>query len=143
MIDDLIDSEARAVLGRCFGSDFRRTRWHRGPLARLLTTMAGVAGITLGRRVLLSRPALARLERQPGEPLRLIAHELAHVVQYRSLGTMRFLVWYCGEYLLFRWRGMDHQQAYWSLTLERQARLVAELVAEWSAAPRAAEGGRD
>lgn len=77
----------------------------------------GIAGMTLGRWVLLRRG-----HEQDAD---LIAHELVHVRQWRELGAVRFLVRYLGAYVGGRWRGLGHRAAYESIPLETEARLVS------------------
>jgi hypothetical protein len=52
---------------------------------------------------------------------RLLAHELAHVRQYRRLGSAAFLGRYLGEYLGRRWAGAPHAVAYRAISFEREA----------------------
>jgi hypothetical protein len=77
----------------------------------------GIAGMTLGRWILLRRGH----EHDPN----LIAHELVHVRQWRELGAVRFLARYLGAYGRGRWRGLGHQAAYEAIPLEAEARLVS------------------
>ncbi len=88
--------------------------------ARLVTVpllTAGVAGMTLGRWILLRRGH----EHDDG----LIAHELVHVRQWRELGAVRFLARYLGAYARARRRGLDHRDAYEAIPLEAEARALA------------------
>jgi Domain of unknown function (DUF4157) len=88
--------------------------------ARLVTVPVltpGVAGMTLGRWVLVRR----RHEHDRG----LIAHELVHVRQWRELGAARFLARYLGAYARGRWRGLGHRAAYEAIPLEAEARVLA------------------
>jgi hypothetical protein len=74
----------------------------------------GVAGMTLGRFVLLRRDHL--------EDEGLFQHELVHVRQWRELGAPRFLWRYLSAYVRGRLRGLGHQAAYRSIPLEVEAR---------------------
>jgi Domain of unknown function (DUF4157) len=88
--------------------------------ARLVTVPVltpGIAGMTLGRWVLLRRGHEHDRD--------LIAHELVHVRQWRELGAIRFLVRYLGAYARGRWHGLGHQAAYEAIPLEAEARLVS------------------
>ena len=76
----------------------------------------GVAGMTLGRWVLLRRGH----ERDRG----LLAHELVHVRQWRELGALRFLWRYLGAYLRGRLAGLGHRDAYAAIPFEREARAL-------------------
>jgi len=55
------------------------------------------------------------------EPIRLLAHELAHVAQYRRSGAAAFLVRYVSEYLRQRFAGASHAEAYCAISFEREA----------------------
>jgi hypothetical protein len=89
----------------------------RARLVRVPVLTPGIAGMTLGRWVLLRRGHA--LDRD------LIAHELVHVRQWRELGAVRFLVRYFGAYARGRWRGLRHHAAYEAIPLEAEARLVS------------------
>ena len=54
--------------------------------------------------------------------LALLAHELAHVVQYRELGPWRFRWRYLREYVTGRLRRLGHDGAYRNISFERAAR---------------------
>jgi uncharacterized protein DUF4157 len=88
--------------------------------ARLVTVPVltpGVAGMTLGRWILVRRGHEHDRE--------LLAHELVHVRQWRELGAVRFLARYLGAYAQGRWRGLGHTAAYEAIPLETEARAVA------------------
>ena len=55
----------------------------------------------------------------------LLVHEMVHVRQWRTLGTIRFLGVYAKSYLAGRRRGLDHYQAYLAIPLEAEAREIA------------------
>ena len=97
----------------------------RGPK----TLIAAVAlaefatAITLGPHIYCRR----RKDWESGIPITLLAHEIAHSVQYRRDGWTRFLSRYVGEYLLSRLKGLNHGDAYRSISYEKEAREVEEL----------------
>lgn len=76
----------------------------------------GVAGVTLGRWVLLRRGH----EHDGG----LLARELVHVRQWRELGALGFLRRYLGAYARGRRHGLDHRTAYEAIPQEREARAL-------------------
>ena len=86
-------------------------RWVGGPVP------PGSAAITLGPLVIV-RARAARDER-------LLRHEHVHVLQWRRLGVVGFLVRYVGAYLRWRLRGYGHWAAY--------RRIPLEVEAEWRA----------
>lgn len=77
-----------------------------------------VAGITLGRRIFLTKGIVARTN---GEVDALLRHELVHVRQTIRLGLLRFLVLYLGEYVRNLSRGMSLSDAYRNISFEREA----------------------
>jgi hypothetical protein len=74
----------------------------------------GVAGMTLGRWIL--------LRRDHADDADLVGHELVHVRQWREQGAARFLVRYLGEYLRLRRAGLAHWPAYRAISFEAEAR---------------------
>jgi len=76
-----IPAAAHSALTRSFGRSFGDVRLHRGDDADALTAAIGARAFTWGSDVYLGRAA-ARLDGSAG--LRLLAHELAHVVQGSS-----------------------------------------------------------
>lgn len=77
----------------------------------------GVAGMTLGRFILLRRDHVT--------DERLVAHELVHVRQWRELGAARFLWRYLSAYARGRAGGLRHDEAYRAIPLEVEARQLA------------------
>ncbi len=76
----------------------------------------GVAGMTLGRWIL--------IRRGHENDRALVAHELVHVRQWRELGSARFLWRYLSAYLDARRRGLRHREAYAAIPLEQEARAL-------------------
>jgi hypothetical protein len=110
------------LLGLVFESELSGVRLIGGPGGRLVTAMAGARAVTLGRWIFLSPSAWRSLERGGREGLELLAHEVAHVVQYRCWGVIAFLWEYLRDYLALRVRGQGHRAAYRNLRAEREAR---------------------
>jgi hypothetical protein len=98
-----------------------RARLHRGRLAGILTALAGADAIVFGRRVFLGALAGASVFSGGAEAAPFLAHELAHVRQYRRLGSAAFLGRYIGEYAGRRLRGARHTAAYHAISFEREA----------------------
>lgn len=109
------------LLRPVFPSELRRARLHRGTLASLLTRLAGASAIVFGRHVFLSRSGWVCVEEGADDACRLLAHELAHVAQYRRLWAAPFLGRYLGEYLRGRLDGLPHRAAYLSISFELEA----------------------
>jgi hypothetical protein len=72
--------------------------------------------MTLGPLILVRRGQLDR---------GLLAHELVHVMQWRELGVIRFLIEYIIFYLRGRLRGLGHWESYREIPLEVEARQVS------------------
>ncbi|HEY6401053.1 MAG TPA: DUF4157 domain-containing protein [Blastocatellia bacterium] len=62
------------------------------------------------------------------EGLALIAHEVAHCLQYQRHGAWRFRARYLAAYFKNRLRGMNHLRAYRSIPFEIEAREAEEQV---------------
>lgn len=96
---------------------------HRGlrPLIAFFALRERASGIALGCKVYVRK----NLFSQGGQlPMELVAHEVAHVVQWLRDGTAPFLLRYLGEYLLARLRGLGKREAYLSISYEEEARRV-------------------
>ena len=70
----------------------------------------------------LSRRAADALFSGSADATSLLAHELAHVAQYRRYGVAGFLARYFLDYLAARRRGSGHADAYAAIRFEREAR---------------------
>jgi LysM repeat protein len=89
-----LDPATRAAMGAAYGFDFSRVRVHAGPRAAASARALDAAAYTVGSHVVLRSgdpPGLGTKAGPSGEPpsrspgWRLLAHELAHVVQQRGL----------------------------------------------------------
>lgn len=63
----------------------------------------------------------AELDGEPERLARLIAHELIHVRQWKTLGPTGFLRRYVTDYLRGRFRHLGHRDAYRAVGLEAEA----------------------
>jgi hypothetical protein len=71
----------------------------------------------------------SRVYRLPrSEVARLVVHELVHVSQWRSEGSLRFLALYLFDYLRGRVRRMGHRRAYAAIRYEVKAREAVDYV---------------
>jgi hypothetical protein len=105
--------------------------------AGLVTKLLNINGITIGRRIFI-RPQLltnsdnARLH----APKALIAHELAHVLQYQRLGFIKFLYTYLSAYWQAlrkkeKWDSNARMEAYLEIPHEVEARQFAADFLAW------------
>ena len=62
--------------------------------------------------------------------LALLAHEIAHCQQYERLGKWRFRAEYLRAYWRNRRQGMNHNEAYWHVPFEIEARMIEDLAFE-------------
>ena len=117
--------------------DLSGVRLHGGPLSRAAASLFRARAFVVGRHVFLSRTAFRHVRAESAEGRELLAHELAHVEQYRRRGVAAFLTRYFSEYLAARVHGRTHREAYESIGFEREARESARRFAESSASPEA------
>lgn len=87
------------------GAPLADVRLVRGALAVAVTRIARAWAVTLGPFIFLA---------EGEEDEALVAHETTHVLQFRELGLLRFLVRYLSE-----WRAAGH--CYEAIALERAA----------------------
>ena len=80
------------------------------------------SGVTLGDEVYLRAEYFDTHRRVP---LDLVAHEVAHIAQFRRDGTVPFLSRYLYHYARGIARGMSDRRAYRAIDYEREARQVA------------------
>lgn len=80
-----LDASTSAAMGARFGHDFSRVRVHSDRRAASSASAVAARAYTVGQHVVFGAG-----EYQPGSPAgqRLLAHELAHVVQQRSSGPV-------------------------------------------------------
>lgn len=97
------------------------------PMPGVLATALGreVSAITILRTVWVEDEVLSG---PPDRLHRLLAHELVHARQWRALGAARFLGRYLSEYVVGRLRGGSHREAYRMISMEAEARTIAESV---------------
>ncbi|NNE65183.1 MAG: DUF4157 domain-containing protein [Pyrinomonadaceae bacterium] len=126
-------------MGCCGASDFPDVRIYTGRGARILTRLLIVDGITIGKSVFVDRKYLSRRANgSAGMEKGLLAHELAHVVQYTNEGKIRFLRTYIRDFWSeFRsrgeWTGKAWFEAYQAIPHEIEARELAAMFEPWLA----------
>ena len=111
---------------------------YAGRFARLLVSKAlGVGAITFGRRIFVA-PSLVRRDEagRAAMPGWLLAHELAHVLQYERKGWLRFFFDYLRDYFRGlregrRWDAAGRMDAYMAIAEERAAREVERAYTEF------------
>ncbi len=99
-----------------------------GPKTALafLALRSRASGITLGVDVYVRSEFF---DSEARIPMRLLAHEVAHVAQFLRDGRMQFLCRYLVDYCLGLAAGRGDRRAYLDICYEREARRVAEHVA--------------
>ncbi len=98
------------------GFDLSRIRIHEGIPRYVVGNPVGYAD----RNNIYFAPGLYRVDTIEG--LVLIAHEVAHCLQYHRHGVWRFRARYLAAYFKNRLRGMDHLKAYRRIPFEIEAR---------------------
>ena len=111
---------------------------YAGNFTRLLTQTIKVAGITFDRSIFVLPELLSVNEKnQLKLSEELVAHEIAHVLQYRREGFLRFLYKYLRDYRAnlrkMKKRDIDsRRRAYLEIPFEIEAREVARKFVEWN-----------
>jgi Domain of unknown function (DUF4157) len=105
--------------------------------ADLITRILNINGITFGRRIFI-RPQLITSSDDGlwRAPKALIAHELAHVLQYQRLGFIKFFYTYLKGYWQAlkkkeKWDANARMQAYLEIPHEIEARQFAADFLAW------------
>ena len=120
---EILPEEVVALLTPFFpGFDLRRIRICEGIPRYLLGDPVGYAN---GYKIYFA-PGAYRVDTIEG--LSLIAHEVAHCLQYHNHGVWRFRARYLAAYFKNRMSGMNHLRAYRSIPFEIEAREVEEQV---------------
>ena len=114
------------------------TYFYVGGFTKALTKLTSVHGITVGKRIFI-KPTLLSLNRNnlPKLPEDLIAHEIAHVLQYRREGFLKFLYKYATDYWRNlrgkkKWDAASRHIAYLEIPFEIEARRAATRFVEWN-----------
>ena len=111
------------ALGARLGiADIDRIPIRRAPRLMVRSWRGDIAAMTLPWAIYVRQDVLA------GDSLRLaglVSHELVHVRQWQTLGTLGFLKRYLCDYLRGRRQGLGHNQAYLAISLEREAREIS------------------
>jgi hypothetical protein len=111
---------------------------YAGRFSRLLTSTLRIDGITFGRHIFILPH---RVEKNSKNKLKLCeelaAHEIAHTLQYRREGFIKFLYKYLKSYRLnLRKKGKRDSyakfQAYFEIPFEIEARQMAENFRLWN-----------
>jgi hypothetical protein len=100
------------------GFDLSRIRIHEGIPRYVIGDPVGYAD----RDNIYLAPGAYRIDTIEG--LVLIAHEVAHCLQYQQYGVWRFRARYVAAYFKNRLRGMDHLKAYRRVPFEIEAREI-------------------
>ncbi|MCP9493753.1 MAG: DUF4157 domain-containing protein [Pyrinomonadaceae bacterium MAG19_C2-C3] len=120
-------------------------RVRRNALARFVTGRLRIAGITVGRYILLAPSQVeARVESSIGGAMQseyvvseeLLVHEMMHVLQFERDGFAGFVWRYVGDYLRTLWRekrcdAATRMMAYLAIPAECEARAAASEYAKW------------
>ena len=122
-------------------ADFRLppVKVYAGLAVAWLTGRAGIDAITLGRRVLVAPRHLRNGGDGPRVLAgRLMAHEVAHLLQAERAGLLPFLLAYLREYLngmrrAAKWDAAAHWRAYSEISFEREAREAERAYGAWRA----------
>lgn len=142
----ILSASSRAELEEFFREllgeeDFRLppVKIYAGRAVGWLTERARIDAITLGRRVLVA-PRQVRRDGGGARAVagRLLAHEVAHLLQAERAGLVPFLFAYLREYWSGmrrapRWDAAAHWRAYSEISFEREARAAERAYEAWRA----------
>ncbi len=109
-----------------------------GKFTNLLTAFINVQGITFGRRIFIAPRLLTFNQKNLLKlPENLIAHEIAHVLQYKREGSIKFFYKYLTSFWRNlrkrgKWDAVSRQNAYLEIPFEVEARQVAANFVEWN-----------
>ena len=109
-----------------------------GKFTNLLTAFISVQGITFGRRIFIAPRLLTFNQKNLLKlPENLIAHEIAHVLQYKREGSIKFFYKYLTSFWRNlrkrgKWDAVSRQKAYLEIPFEVEARQVAANFVEWN-----------
>lgn len=120
--------------------DLPEIYFYAGRFTGFLMRLFKVHGITLSNYILIEPQLISfNLNNQPQLSADLAAHEIAHTLQYRREGFIKFLFKYFSDYRRnlrnlrkFERRNANvRQRAYLEISFEVEARRVAEKFVEW------------
>ena len=80
-----LDSTLKAQFERAFDADFSDVRIHTGAYADKLTKSSGAEAVTIGRDIYF---AGGKYNPETEDGIRLLAHELQHVIQFQDRESM-------------------------------------------------------
>lgn len=112
--------------------------FYAGKFTKFFTLFLKVHGITFGRNIFIQPNLITRdSENRQKLSLELAAHEIAHVLQYKNVGFIRFFREYLTNYWLNLkkqkdWNADARHEAYLEIPFEREARAIAAEFAEWT-----------
>ena len=113
-------------------------RFYAGNFSRLLTKTLKIYGITVGGFVFVKPKFLAVADdKRTKIHVELAAHEIAHVLQYKREGFIKFLWKYFGDYHRNLRRAGSRSaearlEAYLEIPFEIEAREIASKFVEWN-----------
>ena len=116
-----------------------------GKFTNLLTAIISVHGITFGRRIFIAPKLLSFNQNNLlNLPENLVAHEIAHVLQYGREGSLKFFYKYLTSFWRNlrkrrKWDAVSRQNAYLEIPFEVEARRVAAKFVEWRSLERTNE----
>lgn len=115
-----------------------QVNFYVGNITRFVTNIIKVHGITFGRSIFILPTFLITNQKNLLTlPEKLVAHEVAHVLQYRREGFIRFFYKYVTNFwknlrTKKKWDVLSRQEAYLEIPFEIEAREVAEKFVEWN-----------
>ena len=113
-----------------------QTYFYAGGFSRLITKTLKIHGITIGKNIFI-KPSLLSIDTEFAKiNTELAAHEIAHVLQYRREGFIKFLYKYLRSYRRNlkdkqNWNDFSRHEAYLEIPYEIEAREIAAQFVDW------------
>ncbi len=121
-----------------FDEDFRLPEiyFYAGRFSRLITVSLKIHGITIGKNIFIKPTQISSNNILTKINSELAAHEIAHVLQYRREGFIRFLFTYLRSYRKNlkgkkKWDSISRHQAYLDIPQEVEASEIAAQFVDW------------
>lgn len=116
-----------------------KINFYCGKFSNILTNLLKIHGITFSGHIFVLPTLLKKKSEQKNNlPEDLVVHEIAHVLQYKREGFVRFLYKYLRDYRhnLQKYKKLDELSrhlAYRDIPFEIEAREIAEKFCVWNA----------
>ena len=126
--DEPIAPSVLSFLNSFFGEDFSSVDVHTGFAAKMATTINHPEAATVGEDIFIRPDLVGDYEAETPKGIALLAHELTHVLQYRSHGTVLSIAVLFSQYFNNREAGMNDFNGYNATDAENSALVMERIV---------------